>query len=316
MFFALVANDRTRFEQILRWTEVNLADGDLGKSLPAWVWGRAQNGSWHILDENSAADADLWISYSLVQAGRLWKAPRYTTLGLAMARQIASREFVTLPGYGPILLPAPDGFRREKVIDFNPSYWTPQLMLGLGAAGARGPWLLAGQSAIRALRSSSRAGYAFDWVEFEAGKGFTPTAPQPGKEPASSFDAIRVYLWVGMLPEKTPGRAALLEAYRPLVNYIRQSGAPPAVVKPDGLIQGPGNFAFSAAVVPFLQAIGETALARMQFERYNAALNSVNRLYGNPPRYYLQNLILFAEGWREKRFRFSEKGLLSVDWSR
>lgn len=316
LFFALVANERGRFEQILQWIGNNLAGGDLNQRLPAWIWGRAPDGSWRVLDENSASDADLWLSYTLLQAGRLWKEPRYNALGLSLARRIAATEMAFLPGRGPTLLPAPDGFRREQVFDCNPSYMTPQLMAGLAAAGAKGPWTVAATVAARTIQASSRNGFAFDWVEFEKGKGFSPAAGQPGKEPGGSFDAIRVYLWIGMLPGSAPGRKGLLETFQPMVAYIRDHGAPPAMVRADGQPQGYGTIGFSAALVPFLQSMGETALARMQLERYNAALNPINKLYGNPPHYYDQNLILFSEGWREKRFRFSERGLLSVDWSR
>src|SRR5579863_2871449 len=38
MFFALVANDRSRFDGLLRWTEKNLAEDDLSSHLPAWLW--------------------------------------------------------------------------------------------------------------------------------------------------------------------------------------------------------------------------------------------------------------------------------------
>ena len=31
-----------------------------------------------MLDPNSASDADVWMAYSLVEAGRLWKIPCYT----------------------------------------------------------------------------------------------------------------------------------------------------------------------------------------------------------------------------------------------
>src|SRR5215470_19858859 len=59
MFFALVANDRPRFDGLLHWTELNLADGDLSSHLPAWLWGQRQDKSWGVRDANSAADADL-----------------------------------------------------------------------------------------------------------------------------------------------------------------------------------------------------------------------------------------------------------------
>src|SRR2546422_464278 len=65
MFFALVANDRQRFDGLLGWTEQNLASGDLRLHLPAWLWGRAADGTWRVLDSNSASDADVWIAYTL-----------------------------------------------------------------------------------------------------------------------------------------------------------------------------------------------------------------------------------------------------------
>ena len=59
LFFALVANDRATFAQLLRWTSNNLAEGDLSSHLPAWLWGRDAKGKWQVLDPNNASDADL-----------------------------------------------------------------------------------------------------------------------------------------------------------------------------------------------------------------------------------------------------------------
>src|SRR5438105_1905284 len=63
-FFALVANDRSRFDGLLHWTEINLASGDLTSHLPAWSWGKNPNNKWGVLDSNSASDADLWMAYA------------------------------------------------------------------------------------------------------------------------------------------------------------------------------------------------------------------------------------------------------------
>ena len=38
LFFALVANQRQHFDSILKWTSDNLANGQLGDRLPAWLW--------------------------------------------------------------------------------------------------------------------------------------------------------------------------------------------------------------------------------------------------------------------------------------
>ena len=101
LFFALVNNDRRQFDSLLRWTDDNLAAGKLGERLPGWHWGRdAQAGNerpvWRLLDDNSASDADLWLSYALIEAGRLWQVPRYTELGLSVLRQVREKEIVVL----------------------------------------------------------------------------------------------------------------------------------------------------------------------------------------------------------------------------
>jgi endoglucanase len=33
--------------------------------------------NWAVIDTNSASDADIWIAWSLLEAGRLWKHPDY-----------------------------------------------------------------------------------------------------------------------------------------------------------------------------------------------------------------------------------------------
>ena len=92
LFFALVANDRRRFEQLLNWTNNNLADGDLSAKLPAWQWGQRHDGSWGILDDNAAADSDVWLAYVLTEAGRLWREPRYSATGKLLAARILREE--------------------------------------------------------------------------------------------------------------------------------------------------------------------------------------------------------------------------------
>ena len=62
MFFALAANDRVAFDNILDWTQNNLAQGSLKERLPAWLWGKKENSKWEVLDSNSASDGDVWMA--------------------------------------------------------------------------------------------------------------------------------------------------------------------------------------------------------------------------------------------------------------
>ena len=75
MFFALADNDRATFDRVLAWTQANLANNDLSTHLPAWLWGKDKDGQWKALDPNSASDADVWMAYTLIEAGRLVEQP-------------------------------------------------------------------------------------------------------------------------------------------------------------------------------------------------------------------------------------------------
>lgn len=128
LFFALVANDPKTFDQVLKWTQSHLAGGDLTARLPAWLWGRKENGQFGVLDSNPASDSDLWIAYSLVEAGRLWNNYYYQTLGHLIASRILREETVNIAGVGTVLLPAPTGFDADSQYRVNPSYVPLQLI--------------------------------------------------------------------------------------------------------------------------------------------------------------------------------------------
>ena len=178
LFFALVANDRRMFDTILAWTENNLAQGDLSAHLPAWLWGRAPDGAWRVLDANAASDADLWIAYALVEAGRLWHERSYTARGALLAKRVLDVETATVPGLGLTLLPGPTGFKlADGQWRVNPSYSPPQVIRALGA---RLPddkrWAALVSSTGRVLLDTAPKGFSPDWALYRAGTGFGPIA--------------------------------------------------------------------------------------------------------------------------------------------
>ncbi len=141
LFFALVNNDRTRFDKLLGWTQSNLAAGDMSNNLPGWLWGKAPDGTWKLLDPGQAADSDCWIAYSLVEAGRLWKNEAYTALGKAMIANIAQRETAELPGFGWMLLAGPSAnYVHGQLYTLDPSYLPPFLFERFARVDPHGPW--------------------------------------------------------------------------------------------------------------------------------------------------------------------------------
>ena len=316
MFFALVAKDRVRFDKLLSWTETNLASGDLTLHLPAWSWGKAPDGNWKVLDPNPASDADLWLAYSLMEAGRLWHEPRYEKLGTIIAIRIAQVEVAYIPGLGTTLLSGPVGFHpNDRSWVLNPSYMPPFILARLSNAMPLGPWTAVLKSLQPILAQGSGEGFAMDWVS--AGTGVRPSSP-PDKADvlaSGSYDAIRVYLWLGISDPNTPGLRDLLTAISGMAVYMKNHATAPEVVDASGRVLGlnapPG---FSAAMVPYLEAVGLKAQARAQMDRLAATRNPAMGLYGRTPVYYDQNLALFGTGWVEQRYRFDRDGRLKVKW--
>ena len=318
LFFCLVANDQVRFEQLLRWTEDNLAGGDLTMRLPAWLWGRRDDGSWGVIDENSAADADLWLAYTLGEAGRLWQQRRYVALSSLLAERVLREETAQLPGLGRTLLPGPRGFSPEPGRwRLNPSYMPPFLMRWLAMRSADARWQELLQTSFAVLRESSPRGFAPDWAfyradarksEVEPGGGHFEGPQLESSERIGGYDAIRVYLWVGLTAALDPARTQLLEHFSPMADRVGREAAPPESIDAiDGTARGEGPSGFSAALLPFLSALNRTSALRTQELRLG------NRPI-RPNAYYERVLSLFATGWAEARFSFAADGSLVPAW--
>lgn len=304
LFFALLANDRKGFDTLLRWTENNLCGGDLGARLPAWLWGKRPDGSWGVLDSNPASDADIWIAYVVGEAARLWKEPRYHALGARLAQRILAEETADIPQLGLTLLPGPRGFvEGEGRWKLNPSYMPPQVMQRLTTLYPQAGWKQLAQSSEKIILGSSPKGFTPDWTIYDAQQGFL--VDDKGKEKGQGgYNAIRVYLWAGMLAPGAAGRKALLAALAPMARSVREQGQPPEMVDVlTGQGSGAGPAGFSAALLPFLLAQGDDAAVKAQ--RSRLAASPVR-----PTAYYEQTLALFGLGWMEGWYRFSPAGQL------
>ena len=301
LFFALVANDRPTFDLLLSWTENNLAAGDLTQRLPAWLWGQERaSGKWQVLDNNSASDADLWIGWTLLQASHLWHSRGYQVTGTLLLNRIAKEEVADLTGFGLMLLPGKTGFSQPDGWVINPSYLPLQLLASVSKL--KGPWPEINRNALRLLQQTAPQGFAPDWYFWQSGSGWRPDKT---KGPTGGYDAIRVYLWAGMLSDKDPRRAALIKHFAPMARLTEKMGAPPERVNVlTGTAANQGNPGFSAALLPFLK--DSPALAVQQ--------QRVQQLLGSNA-YYSSVLALFGSGWDENRYRFSVRGDLLPAWN-
>ena len=300
LFFALAANDRETFGKLFDWTQNNLAQGDLKSTLPAWLWGKKDDNAWTVLDTNSASDSDVWIAWSLLEAGRLWKNANYTETGKALLSRIAREEVVNVPGLGSMLLPGKIGFAEANSWRFNPSYLPPQLAIYFTRFGA--PWTTLRETNQRLLMETAAKGYSPDWVNYEKGKGWQKQSKTPL---VGSYDAIRVYLWVGMMHNSDPQKARLLTRFNAMAAQTAREGVPPEKVDTlTGKVTGNGPVGFSASLLPFLQDRDAQAVQRQR----------VADNFPGADAYYSYVLTLFGQGWDQHRFRFSARGELLPDW--
>lgn len=336
MLFALVAHDRPRFELLWRWSVANLMDGQVGKQLPAWQWGRRDDGSWGVVDANSASDADLWFVYALAEAGRLWQVPQYTQDALALLPLITAEEVADLPGLGAMLLPGRSGFATlAQQWRINPSYMPLPVLRRLAQLQPSGPWKAIARNSVQMLVQNTPQGFAPDWVIYRATvtadaaldpRGAAPdaTSTDAAKLATSgtfmqdsetgdlgSYEAIRVYLWAGMTAPGDPLAAPLLKSLGGMSRALSQTGLPPEKVHTrSASTSGAAPVGFSAALLPFLRATGQPVLLRAQRARAQAGLWPTAPLPA--PTYYDYVLGLFGSGWDEQRYQFMPSGRLKL----
>ncbi|WP_454727513.1 MULTISPECIES: cellulose synthase complex periplasmic endoglucanase BcsZ [Cupriavidus] len=315
MVFALIANDRATFDRLWQWSIANLGAGSLQDKLPAWQWGRRGDGSWGVIDANAASDADLWFAFALLEAARAWREPRYVRQARALLALAAKQEVVSLPGFGAMLLPAPQGFAEgtedgPRQWRLNASYLPVPLLRRLAGADPSGPWGALAAQAGKFVEAVARQGIVPDWSAYRADQGGTGFLTDPVKGDVSSYDAIRVYLWAGMTPRGDAAGRALMKALAPQAQRMAGRAAPPERMRADsGALEGDGPTGFSAALVPFLQAAGSPAAAA-QRARAETMIGAAAATY------YDTVLGLFGLGFAEGRYRFAPSGQLELEWEK
>jgi endoglucanase len=356
MFFALVANDRATFDRLLGWTRSNLSAGRFDSAnvqLPAWQWGRKPDGSYGVLDPNSASDADLWIAYDLFEAARLWREPSYAKLAWALVTQIEKQEVATLAGLGPMLLPGPHGFQTGGTTRLNPSYLPLPVLRALAAEAPSGPWASIAANAYTLVKTTAPRGFSPDWAAWRDGRFIV----DPKSGDVGSYDAIRVYLWAGLTDASDPLAKPWLDAVGGMREQIAKTGVPPErVMTTSGVAQGEAPLGFWGALLPYLRAfndaravnLAQTHLAALNATATaavtpgaaaanatpnaapnttpnatpNAALNATPNAAppdasapgNNSPVYYDEVLMLFGTGAADGRYHFDATGRLLPRW--
>ncbi|HEX2910181.1 MAG TPA: glycosyl hydrolase family 8 [Chloroflexia bacterium] len=115
-------NDRPTFDSVLNWS-INNLQKPRGDNLFSYLWGKADDNTWKVLDTHAASDADQDIAFALVLASQKWNNPTY----LQQARDIMGGIWNKLVAQinGKPYLTAGDWAPGQKIVILNPSYLAP-----------------------------------------------------------------------------------------------------------------------------------------------------------------------------------------------
>jgi len=212
---ALWADDQETFVRVYRWTKTHLSrEATHGDHLLAWQWGKKTDGSWGILDANTASDADLDYALALLLASRRgWQGPPGLPDYLAEARQVAqdilAKEVLELPD-GTLLLAPGNWHAKSPPYLINPSYFFPAAYRAFAQAGFDPRWGRLHADAYPFLRRLTQSlgdtpgvGLVPDWV-LVAGDGKLSAPPERSSH--YGWEAVRLpwrvaldRLWFGDL---------------------------------------------------------------------------------------------------------------------
>jgi len=327
MFFALVGNDRTRFDKLWTWTKANMAGNDITRNLPGWLWGKKKTGEWGVIDANSASDADLWVAYALLEAARVWNVPQYRADAQRVLANVEKTLIVRVPGLGKMLLPGPVGYSYpDGLWRFNPSYQVLAQLRRFHKERPDGGWNDVAESNAKMLADpkSNPHGIAANWVGYRAtGANAGVFVVDPYSDDLGSYDAIRTYLWAGMTAKADPLAAPMLKA---LAGFSRATAASPSGFPPEkihvlsGAAENNNGFSplgFSASALVFFQARGETALMQLQKNKLDDVLGKAmapSAPDSAQPVYYDYMLSLFSQGFTDQKYRFEQDGTVKLFW--
>lgn len=304
MLFALVANDQERFAQILRWTENNLAQGDLTSHLPAWLWGKKEDDSWGIIDANSASDADIILAYALLQAGEKWQQPRYAALGERLAWRILQQETL-LFGQHRWLLPGYFGFVNERkgTVKLNLSYYAMPILLYFTKRFPYEEWQQVYDSGFT-LAKLHTSGFSSDWIVIRENGELAEE-----QQAEADYDAIRTYYWWALAAPHHSQEKVDLTRWHGVVDANVKLGA--MALESNwltGEYSGSGPIGFSAATLPLLDVLSprEAEQQRQRIVAMNPELYRTN--------YYDTMLLLYGIGADQGCLGFDKSGNLITDW--
>lgn len=294
---AVWMDDQATFRTVLRWGDENLNAAARTDHLHAWKWGQRPDGSWGVIDRNSASDAEQLIAYALLMGGRRWKVTTYRHRAALLMDDLWNLE-VRQVGDRRYLLPGDQGFELPTGrIRINPSYYLPFTFRAFDEEQRGRGWMDLVDTTYHVLdRCVSKVGLPTDWCELNPATGELGVQDDVYDTRTDfGYEAFRV-LWnlaVDHRWHKDPRAETALKRMDWLRRFWIVRRQLPAVVTVDGIPRAPEPFlGLYGAVLPALSIL-DPLEADILYQQ--GILPTYDRgLWGDPDDYYLQNWVWFG----------------------
>ncbi len=193
MLRAVLIDDKKTFDLVYKWAQNNLnREND---RLFAWLWGKREDSSWGILDENAASDADIDIAFALILANKKWGNKDYLTDAKQIINDIWEYETKEI-NYQRALLSDVEQSNDQKT-EINPSYFAPYAFRVFDEYDNKHNWQELVDSSYDLLNRITKAtetGLPPDWFFMDIKTGEITFNKEKPQRSDFSYDAIRVFI--------------------------------------------------------------------------------------------------------------------------
>ena len=268
--YALLLADLSGRDDIARsvwqWTATHLQRSD---KLVSWH----ADAHGHILDQQSAADADVLLAYGLLD----YRGPdesSMATAGKQIAIAVLTNETTTVDGR--LTLVAGPWATGSATVD--PSYWMPSIFRALATSTGDKRWATLAATSVQELGQLTQNGNQLppDWAHVDNGRLVAAGAPGTSDQPQYGMDAERVPVWLA-LDCSSSGRR-LAAAW-----WSKLGSASPAIARSlDGTVTDPAKAPLpEVAAAASAQAAGQGAAAKTALAGASGLASAYPTYYGD-----------------------------------
>jgi endo-1,4-beta-D-glucanase Y/4-amino-4-deoxy-L-arabinose transferase-like glycosyltransferase len=204
MLRAVYANDHASFNALWGWTQAHLQRSDNGLFATRWGVPSKSSAAPAVLENNTSANADQTIAFSLILASKVWNQPDYLTTAQQLVRHIWSTETTVINGRRVMVAGnwAGGGGPNNDPATVNPSYFQPYVYRIFADVDQKHDWNNLVDSSYDVLEEihndkafGGSTGLFPDWVAMNTKNGHLSTATLNTPDfKQSARDASRIAL--------------------------------------------------------------------------------------------------------------------------